>query len=54
MPEECYSNSSFYDKWINENDERHLPEITDYENEVFIGSHNVVLTVYDACGCMRI
>lgn len=54
MPDECHSNSSFYNKWRNENDERHLPEINDFEDEVFIESDNVVLAVDDACGCMRL
>ncbi len=45
MPEECYRDPEFCTKWSNENDARHLPELNDYENEVFIKSHDVVLKV---------
>lgn len=52
MPEECYRDSVFCTKWSNENNERCLPELDDFEDEVFIKSRDVLLKVDDVCGCM--
>lgn len=51
VPEECYGNPEYYTKWRNENDKRCLPELNDFDGEVFIESDDVVLKVDDVCGC---
>ena len=51
-PEECFSDSELFTRWINENEERCLPEIDGFEYEVFIKSRDVVLKVTDVCGCI--
>lgn len=52
MPEECYRDTEFCTKWVQENDERSMPELNDFEDEVFIKSHDVILKVDSACGCL--
>ena len=53
IPEECYGNSDRISKWYKENDYRRVPELDDFEDEVFIKAHNVVLKVDDNCDCNK-
>jgi|GEM_PF-6250141 len=51
IPERCYRDSEFCTKWSIENQERLISELNDFEDEVFIKSHDVVLSVNDVCEC---
>lgn len=53
MPEECYGDSEFCTKWLNENDGRSLPELSGFEYEVYVEFLNVVLKVNDSCECFE-